>query len=265
MRIAQTSISSRSALMVTVPSITTNANGGVSSSMLSATRASRRSVLPFSESAAVVNIRDPSASSANQIGATWGRPSRRVVASAAVRVPWVTNARHSGSLISSATGRPLQVVELEVALGCRLRGPGAWVDGMRGRRRRDRARLRLVRTQLTHQPFDLSRRLARRPTRLLDEDDGAEVAQECVLLLLGLHLVELGLAGLHPLLRLLGELRRLLLGFVEEAHPSVSVLSLSSQSLPPPSRPPVRPRRSSPPLRLAMAFANPASQYTDCS
>jgi hypothetical protein len=89
--------------MVVEPSIRTNENGGVSSSTHSDARGSRRRVLPFTESAAVVNTTDPSSSSTNQIGATWGRPSLRTVASAAVRVPCMTNARHSGSLIFSAT------------------------------------------------------------------------------------------------------------------------------------------------------------------
>src|SRR4051812_14086860 len=73
--------SSRSSLISTVPSTVTNEKGGASSSTQSDTRGSRRSIRPFSVSAWVVNTREPSSSSANQIGATCGRPSLRTWAS----------------------------------------------------------------------------------------------------------------------------------------------------------------------------------------
>src|SRR5664280_1925351 len=76
-----------------MPSMVTKENGGCSSSTHRATRGSRRRLLPLSESAAVLNTRSPmgesgptvAGSRANQIGASWGRPSARTVASFPVR------------------------------------------------------------------------------------------------------------------------------------------------------------------------------------
>jgi hypothetical protein len=58
---------------------------------------SRRRALPFSVSAPVVKTTVPSSSRSNQTGATWGRPSARVVANFPVRVPSVRNRWYSAS------------------------------------------------------------------------------------------------------------------------------------------------------------------------
>src|SRR6476660_9253732 len=103
MRVAQTSISSRSALKVAVPSTMTNAKGGRSSSTQIATRGSRARALPLTVPAPVVNTMW-SPSSTNQIGAMCGAPFARVVASLPVRVPSVRKARVSSADMSRAIG-----------------------------------------------------------------------------------------------------------------------------------------------------------------
>src|SRR2546426_5407268 len=83
MAVAQRSSASASSSMAAVPSAMTYENGGRSSSTHRLTRGSRRMVRPFTVSAPVVNMRS-SPSRSNQMGATCGRPSPRVVASLAV-------------------------------------------------------------------------------------------------------------------------------------------------------------------------------------
>ena len=85
------------------------AKGGRSSSTQMATRGSRASALPFSVSAPVLNTMSPTGesapavevSSANQIGATWGRPSARTVASFPV---WGGRAVEEGDELRVAHG-----------------------------------------------------------------------------------------------------------------------------------------------------------------
>ena len=81
-----------------MPSMTTNANGGWSLSTTTLTRGSRTSVRPFTVPSPVVKITS-SPSSTNHTGAACGRPSARVVATFAVRVPSVKNARRSSSVM----------------------------------------------------------------------------------------------------------------------------------------------------------------------
>src|SRR5215213_8290303 len=103
MRVAQRRIVSRSSERLTSPSIETKAKGGSSSSTMSATRPSCCRLVPLTVLSPVVKRRS-SPSRVNQIGATWGRPSARTVANAAVRVPSSKKARVSSGVIW-CTGR----------------------------------------------------------------------------------------------------------------------------------------------------------------
>src|SRR2546421_3048646 len=95
MRVAQTSISSRSSLADARPSTMTKLKGGVSSSTHRATRGSRRIARPFTDRAEVVKTMVLSSSRSIQTGATWGLPSLRTVASFAVRGRSRTKSFHS--------------------------------------------------------------------------------------------------------------------------------------------------------------------------
>src|SRR5207253_10843334 len=70
----------------------TNAYGATSSSTTIAARGSRRRFRPLTESPHVVNT-NSSPSSANHTGITCGCPLGPLVASLAVRVPWMRKAR----------------------------------------------------------------------------------------------------------------------------------------------------------------------------
>src|SRR3954462_14274466 len=76
----------------------TKLNGGAWSSTHKHAYRSRRSAAPLTEVAVVVNTTS-SPSSTNHTGTTCGLPSLRAVATLAVRVPSITNARHSCSVI----------------------------------------------------------------------------------------------------------------------------------------------------------------------
>src|SRR5437899_12956576 len=76
----------------------TNANGATSSSTTIAARGSRRRFRPLTESPQVVNTRS-SPSSTNHTGITCGWPPGPLVASLAVRVPWLRKARISSGVI----------------------------------------------------------------------------------------------------------------------------------------------------------------------
>src|SRR5437588_597109 len=76
----------------------TNANGATSSSTTIAARGSRRRFRPLTESPQVVNT-NSSPSSANHTGITCGCPSGPLVASLAVRVPWLRKALISSGVI----------------------------------------------------------------------------------------------------------------------------------------------------------------------
>src|SRR5438270_7785221 len=76
----------------------TNANGATSSSTTTAARGSRRRLRPLTESPQVVKSTS-SPSSANHTGITCGCPSGPLVASLAVRVPWLRNARISAGVM----------------------------------------------------------------------------------------------------------------------------------------------------------------------
>src|SRR5881227_2154860 len=77
----------------------TNANGATSSSTTIAARGSRRRFRPLTESPQVVNT-NSSPSSANHTGITCGCPPSPLVATLAVRVPWLRKARISAGVIS---------------------------------------------------------------------------------------------------------------------------------------------------------------------
>src|SRR5262245_43897079 len=76
----------------------TNANGATSSSTTSAARGLRRRFRPLTASPQVVNT-NSSPSSMNHTGITCGCPLGALVASLAVRVPWLRNARISSGVI----------------------------------------------------------------------------------------------------------------------------------------------------------------------
>src|SRR3954470_7689580 len=118
MIVAQCRRSSRSSEISTTPSTVTNEKGGASSSTHNAARGSRRNVLPFNDSSNVVNRSEPS-STANQMGATWGRPSSRVVASLPVCGGSAARNAHTSA---SAIGW----------CGTRSAGGDGEVDGWRG-------------------------------------------------------------------------------------------------------------------------------------
>src|SRR4051795_1309528 len=98
MRVAHARRSLRSSLTLTVPSIITKAKGGAWSSTQTHARGSRRSALPLTDVAPVVKTTSVP-STTNHTGTTCGLPSSRVVATLAVRVPSITNARHSSSVM----------------------------------------------------------------------------------------------------------------------------------------------------------------------
>src|SRR4051812_22293714 len=98
MRVAHSRSSLGSSLTVTVPSSITKPNGGAWSSTQAHARGSRRSALPLTDVALVVKTTS-APSRTNHTGTTWGLPSSRVVATLAVRVPSITNACHSSSLM----------------------------------------------------------------------------------------------------------------------------------------------------------------------
>src|SRR3954462_32431 len=76
----------------------TKLNGGAWSSTHKHAYRSRRSAAPLTEAAVVVKTTS-SPSRTNHTGTTCGLPSLRAVATLAVRVPSMTNARHSCSVI----------------------------------------------------------------------------------------------------------------------------------------------------------------------
>src|SRR5713101_8259107 len=76
----------------------TNAYGATSSSTTIAARGSRRRFRPLTESPHVVNT-NSSPSSANHTGITCGCPLGPLVATLAVRVPWLRKARISSGVI----------------------------------------------------------------------------------------------------------------------------------------------------------------------
>src|SRR5438445_4407014 len=76
----------------------TNANGATSSSTTIIARGSRRRFRPLTEPPQVVNT-NSSPSSANHTGITCGCPSGPLVASLAVRVPWLRKALISSGVI----------------------------------------------------------------------------------------------------------------------------------------------------------------------
>src|SRR5262245_35569363 len=76
----------------------TNAYGATSSSTTIAARGFRRRFRPLTESPQVVNT-NSSPSSANHTGITCGRPPGPLVATLAVRVPWLRKARISSAVI----------------------------------------------------------------------------------------------------------------------------------------------------------------------
>src|SRR6266446_3419906 len=76
----------------------TNAYGATSSSTTIAARGSRRRFRPLTESPQVVNT-NSSPSSANHTGITCGCPPGPLVATLAVRVPWLRKARISSGVI----------------------------------------------------------------------------------------------------------------------------------------------------------------------
>src|SRR5256885_9170694 len=76
----------------------TNAYGATSSSTTIAARGSRRRFRPLTDSPQVVNTTS-SPSSANHTGITCGCPPGPLVASLAVRVPWLRKARISSGVI----------------------------------------------------------------------------------------------------------------------------------------------------------------------
>src|ERR671919_3219879 len=86
-----------------VPSIITKANGGVSSSTTRVTRGSRWRARPLAV-ASLVRKSTSSSSRTKHTGTACGRPSARVVARIAVRVPLVRKARRALGVISSTIG-----------------------------------------------------------------------------------------------------------------------------------------------------------------
>src|SRR3954470_21486317 len=102
-RVATRRSSSRSELNSTGPSTMTKLNGGAWSSTHKHAYRSRRSAAPLTEVAVVVNTTS-SPSRTNHTGTTCGLPSLRAVATLAVRVPSMTNARHSSSLMWRMSG-----------------------------------------------------------------------------------------------------------------------------------------------------------------
>src|SRR5881392_2563804 len=76
----------------------TNAYGATSSSTITAARGFRRRFRPLTESPQVVNT-NSSSSSANHTGITCGCPPGPLVASLAVRVPWLRKAWISSGVI----------------------------------------------------------------------------------------------------------------------------------------------------------------------
>src|SRR5207244_8230262 len=96
--VAKRSSSSRSSTSVTGPRMWTNANGATSSSTTIAARRSRRRFRPLTESPQVVNT-NSSPSRANHTGITCGWPPGPLVATLAVRVPWLRKARISSGVI----------------------------------------------------------------------------------------------------------------------------------------------------------------------
>ena len=145
--VAHTSSSSRSSLISTLPSRITNENGGRSSSTQRQTRGSRRIAFPFAVLAPVVNTTVPSSSRSNQIGATWGRPSSRVVASFPVRgtlgqegLPLVFGHLPHGRSLSPAGDQARPPLELPGRGHHRLGQPPARAGGPAGRPGRSRRR-----------------------------------------------------------------------------------------------------------------------------
>jgi hypothetical protein len=96
--VAKRSSSSRSSLSVTWPRMWTNAYGAISSSTITAARGFRRRFRPLTESPQVVNT-NSSPSSTNHTGITCGCPPGPLVASLAVRVPWLRKAWISSGVI----------------------------------------------------------------------------------------------------------------------------------------------------------------------
>src|SRR5947209_11418087 len=84
----------------------TNAYGATSSSTTIAARGSRRRFRPLTESPHVVNT-NSSPSSANHTGITCGCPLGPLVASLAVRVPWLRKARISSEVIARGMCSPV--------------------------------------------------------------------------------------------------------------------------------------------------------------
>src|SRR5438270_716549 len=84
----------------------TNAYGATSSSTTTTARGSRRRFRPLTESPQVVNTRS-SPSSRNHTGITCGRPPGPLVASLAVRVPWLRKPRTSSGVIARGIERRL--------------------------------------------------------------------------------------------------------------------------------------------------------------
>src|SRR3989440_182164 len=84
----------------------TNAYGATSSSTTTAARGFRRRFRPLTESPHVVNT-NSSPSSANHTGITCGCPLGPLVASLAVRVPWMRKARISSELIARGMCSPV--------------------------------------------------------------------------------------------------------------------------------------------------------------
>src|SRR5438874_9380041 len=84
----------------------TNAYGATSSSTTIAARGSRRRFRPLTESPHVVNT-NSSPSSANHTGITCGCPLDPLVASLAVRVPWLRKARISSEVIARGMCSPV--------------------------------------------------------------------------------------------------------------------------------------------------------------
>src|SRR6266550_4511617 len=88
----------------------TNAYGATSSSTTIAARESRRRFRPLTESPQVVNT-NSSPSSANHTGIRCGWPPGPLVATLAVRVPWLRKARISSGVILRGMSAPRDATE----------------------------------------------------------------------------------------------------------------------------------------------------------